>query len=92
MTRYLDDGKGILLPNELDEVLGFAEGIVFIPNEQNVIGDAEQARELISVRNGIQVYAYRPEGTTSVVIVGLDSFLPYIKNELGILLITGLTS
>ena len=92
VTRYLADGIGIMLPEELDEVLGFAEGIVFIPSDEPVIGDAEQAAELFSARNGINVYAYRPEGTTSVVIVGVDSFLPYVKNELGVLNITGLTT
>lgn len=92
VTRYLADGIGIMLPKELDSVLGFAEGPVFIPNTQQVIGNAEQAADLFAVRPGIQVYAYRNVNDTgAITIIGRDTFVPYVKDELGILNITGLS-
>lgn len=93
VTRYLTDGNGIMLPKELDEVLGFAEGLTFLPSEDGpIVGDPAQAEDLFNLTNGIGLYAYRPEGTTSIVVVGVDSFLPFVKNENGALLVTGLTS
>lgn len=88
-TRYMDSDKVILLPEALDEVLGFAEGPVYIPNMQQVIG-AEQADELFSRRTGPQLYAYRTvDDVGSIVLVARYSFIPVVKNNLGALRLTG---
>jgi hypothetical protein len=92
-TRYLADGIGILLPQDLTGVLGFGEGPVFVPSSQQVIGDASQAAELFMVRRGIQLYAYRTvDDTGNLVIVGRDTFVPIVRNELGILSLSNLAS
>lgn len=91
VTRYLGTGIGILLPSDLDGVLGFAEGPVFVPQGQQVIGDAEQAASLFAVRQGIQLYAYRTvDDTGNIIIVGRDTFVPMVRNNLGILNLTNL--
>ena len=91
VTRYIGSGIGVLLPDDLTDVLGFAEGPVFVPNGQQVIGDASQAADLFAVRNGIQLYAYRTvDDTGNIVIVGRDTFVPFVRNELGVLNLTNL--
>jgi len=92
-TRYHTDGLGVMLPEDLSGVLGFAEGPVFVPSSNQVIGDAEQAADLFAMRRGIQVYAYRTvDDTGNIVIVGRDTFAPLVRNELGILNVTGLST
>lgn len=92
-TRYLSDGVGVLLPDDLTNVLGFAEGPVFVPNTQQVIGDADRASDLFAVKRGIQLYAYRTvDDTGNIVIVGRDTFVPFVRNELGVLNLTNLST
>lgn len=92
-TRYLGDTVAVVVPEDLTDVLEFVEGPVFTPNLQQVIGDAKQAADLFSVRRGITLYAYRTvDDVGSIVIVGRDSFLPVVRNELGVLTATAVTA
>jgi hypothetical protein len=90
-TRYMDSDKMVLLPRELKRVLGFAEGYSFIPNNVQVFGNAEQGADLFRAERGMQVYAYRTiDDVGNIVVVGRYTFAPIIRDEFGVLTLTGL--
>lgn len=94
VTRYMDDGKVIMLPGKdrLQEVLGFVEGPVFVPRNNNVIG-AEAAAEFFDVKLGMQAYAMRSDDDVpTITICFRDAFVPVVRNENGVLCLTGVTS
>lgn len=92
-TRYMDDDKVILLPSELPRVLSIAEGLSVLPEGESVIGDAARADELFRVGRGLQACAMRVGGKRpGIEIVVKYAFAPMVRDENGILTLTGVTS
>lgn len=90
-TRYMDSDKLILLPRELNRVLGLAEGYSFFPENTQVFGNAEQGADLFRAERGLKVFAYRSiDDTGHINIVGRYTFAPIVRDELGVLVLTGL--
>lgn len=90
-TRFMPDTAALLLPERIDQVLGFAEGYSAIPNGPDVYG-AEQAKELIKPVKGMTAFAVRQGGSTpKIELVVRYAFAPVVRDELGVLLLTNVT-
>lgn len=90
--RYHPKTVGLLIGHNEYDILGFAEGLVALPDpsKAGIIGDGVEALEMFQTKYGIAFYAYIAPGSKSITIACVDSFRPFVKNRLGVYAITGL--
>lgn len=92
-TRYQTATQAVLLGSDLGRIFGLAEGPVFVPSNVQVIGDGERAADLFRVQRGMQLYSYRTiDDVGNIVLVCRYTFAPMVRDELGILTLTGVTA
>jgi len=91
VTRYTTATQAVVLPKELDEVIGWVDAPAFVPNLNLVIGDASNAAEMFNSRRGLCVWAkHGLTDSPSVEIIAEWHGCPVVFDNLGILSVTGL--
>jgi hypothetical protein len=91
--QYYDDDKFVVLTEDLKNSVALYEGDVFIPNIEQVMQNGFQADKLFSIKKGLVAYAYRQiDDVGSIVLCTRDCFYPAVRNELGHVLVSGVTA